>query len=181
MALPVGTTSFRRLTRKAIKSGGFLYEHFVRNQTDVLYFSFQAKHGWPKTIVRPHIHVIPATAVVGADATFIGNAYFLFRWYWTGIGTELKVPDVVAQQNLTLPITIGDQMEELVLGPEITPPAEVGPSSHLHVEMSRLGTNVLDTFDADAANGTAAANLAFVSDDCHMQLKATGTKFEYSN
>jgi hypothetical protein len=169
------------LTRKAIKSGGFLYDHFVRNQTDVLYYSFQTKHGWPRTPVRPHVHVIPTSLVAGAPSTVLGNAYFRFRWYWTGLGTDLAVPDTPTEQFIALPITIADQMQELAVGPLITPPAEATMSSHLHVEMSRLGADPLDTYDSDAFNGVVAANLAFISADCHAQLKQTGSLFEFSD
>lgn len=168
------------LDRKAIRTGAPLYDHFVRNQTDVLIYSFQTEHGWDGTIVRPHAHVIPTSLVVGDSATVLGNVYWLFRWAWTGIGTGLKIPVGSAWTNLniTQPITIGNQMEELIVGPSITPPSGLPLSAHLHVEMSRLGTNALDTYDSDSESGTAAANLALVSVDCHARRIRTGSKYE---
>lgn len=173
------------LTRQVITVGGFLFDHFAFNQDDTLCFSFQMKHEWViGTPIRPHIHAIPTSAVVGSDATVLGNVYTHWRWAWTCIGSGLKFPigAAIEEQYITTPITIGDQLEEITIGPTLTPPVGFGLSGHLHIEVSRLGLSAAqDTYHSSANTGIAAANLALASVDAHALVKSTGSKEEFSD
>jgi hypothetical protein len=177
----VGTAA-AALTRKELRGPNTsLYDFFVHNQLDVLYMGFQFPHGWARTPVRPHAHITPSSWSVGAAGTSLGNARFQWKYCWSGVGTGLVIPESAGWSTTTtdVPITIGDQYTELITGPLITPPAAATASSHLHVQVTRLTTDPADTYETASQYGTAAANLALLSVDCHAQVRTAGTITEY--
>ena len=63
-----------------------------------------------------------------------------------------------------------------------TPPSpDQSPSALLLVQLTRVGTNVADTYQGDNPDNTAANNLGILSLDVHYQVMQLGTTNEFSN
>lgn len=168
------------LTVEAYRDTPFVMSFFRSGQNDSLSFVYQMSHEWkPGTIVRPHVHTIPmANPAVQQNVRVIGQ----YAWTFESI---LALPANVGWTTfqVDVPINPGDAFVEKVIdvtgGVGITPPASVLESGFLLVYFQRNGANVADTYNTGKAGGTALANLALLSFDCHFQSQKVGTQIEF--
>jgi hypothetical protein len=168
------------LTAEPYLATSFRMLFFRHDQNDSLSFTYQMSHAWePGTIVRPHVHIIPMVNPAVTQNVFLQGQYV---WGITG----QPLPDVAGWTafDVTYPITttaaLIPEVIDLTGGVGFTPPALAVESSFLLVFIQRSGTNVLDTYSTNKPGpGTAAANLAVLSFDCHFQtVKPGGSQTE---
>jgi hypothetical protein len=148
-------------TVQAYRDTPMQYEFLRHDQDDTFYFQWQMSHRWVVgTDVNPHIHVVPCGNVTGNALP--ANAG------WTQFASTHTVNG--SDQYLELPMSMAGH---------ITPPAWADHSAHLHVVVRRAGNDPLDTYTASNPSGTAQANLALISVDCHVLNYPDGTIFEF--
>jgi len=147
---------------------------FRHNQDDQLSFAWQLPHKWrPGTAVRPHLHCVPM-------ASSAGNLYFSWSYCWAVYGSVIPSNSSWTTGTTTKAIASGDQYKHIIVDfSSISPPVGAKESSVLLFFVSRLGTNILDTYDGSKTGGTAAANLGLLSADMHYQSTKYGTEQEY--
>lgn len=103
-----------------------------------------------------HGHVIPL-------ANGSGDAYFYWQYCYFGTH-DSEAPALVGWTTgyTTLPIVAADihKTKKLSVATIAAPIAGISSSTQLLVLMTRLGTNLLDTYSTDKVGGTGAANIA---------------------
>lgn len=164
------------LTYEQYRDTGFNLYFFRHNQDDELSIIYQMPHSWnPTTDVWPHVHLIP----MGAGS---GDAYFSVLYAWVPVNNILGPISTWTSTNATISFVAGDQYKHRVVGlGNIAPPANAGPSTMFLIKITRLGTNLLDTYTADKPDGTAAANVGIIFADLHHQKISAGTTGQYYN
>lgn len=149
--------------------------YFMRHdQDDVITITYQMPHTWDTTTsVWPHIHYVPMAAASG-------NVYFSFSYVWVPRGELAPALASWTTGDKTIAIAAGDQFKHLAAGfATIAPPASAGASTMLLMKFTRLGDNILDTYDTDKTGGTAAANFGILYLDLHYQKVRAGTTSQF--
>ena len=149
----------------------FLAPHMRRDQADTLIIEWQMPHGWvPSRGVTPHLHIEPVA--VGAGLFALDVSY-----YWHVIG---DAPGAIVSVRSDTPLTAADYTRHKIAtlaNPEA--PSTAGASTFLHLIAARNTTR--DTYEGNATSGTAAANVAIKSIDCHVFVDRAGTQDQGSS
>lgn len=163
------------LTYEAFRDTGFLFYHFQHNQDDKLNMRFQLPHRCDT--YRPinlHIHMIPLADPASPEVIKFTGAY---AWAYPTFTT----PAVSSWTSIlaTHTVNAGDVNKAVILHlATITPPAGK-ELAVLLVYVSRVGTDIADTYTTSKAYGTSQANLGLLSLDVHYRINKTGTSIEY--
>jgi len=152
---------------------GFLSYKLRHDQNDFFQLKTQFDHTRKLATVLGdmHIHITPLAATPG-------DIYLSIAYHWHTFGDV--IPQIVSWQatNATIPILAADQFKYLIkpLGVIINPPASEGYSSSLLMKVTRLGTNLLDTYSGSSGDGgTAAANVVLWYMDAHTLQNRFGS------
>jgi hypothetical protein len=144
---------------------------------NLLSFTYQMQHSWDmKTPVKPHMHVIPMVAPPADRVVRMTGA-----WAWSQVNavTPLNVGWTTFTVDRT--ITAADAMRELIIPLATVPPLAVPATSDiLLLWVQRLGLNAADTYNTVKTPGTATANLAVISVDCHYFKSRNGSVGEFA-
>lgn len=162
------------LTLEGYRDSDFPIYFMRHDQDDTLTIIYQMPHMWDyTTAVWPHIHYIPMAAASG-------NVYFSFSYVWAPRGEVVPALSSWVSGNKTISITAGDQFKHLAAGfATINPPAAAGASTMLLMKITRLGDDVLDTYNTNKTGGTAAANFGVLYLDLHYQKIRAGTTSQF--
>lgn len=159
-------TGAASLSTAAYRDTGFRLYHFSSNQNDILSFAYQMPHGWARTPVRPHVHVLPTASATG---TVFWRAYY--TWSLTGSGQEVPALADWTRVEWEQPLTPADQYTESATSPGlITPPDWADASAHLLVHWERRAGTSFDTYNQV---------LPLLSFDVHVQVSTHGTVVEF--
>lgn len=131
--------------------------------TETLYIIFQMPHTWKEgTGIRPHLHWLPSN-------TNTGNVLWRIEYKWTNVGdTEsgsfttldsLDAADGVAEKHQVASFAEIDGSGKTL-------------SSVLSIQLSRIGGDASDTYNADAL---------LKEFDIHYQIDRIGSDNEFSN
>lgn len=162
----------------AYRDTGFILPFLRRDQDDFIYMSFQFSHRRQlgTNLASAHVHAIP---MASAD----GNVYWSYAYVWVKNGDAVPAIASWTSGNVTTAVLGADQYKEKIYNilTNIAAPASETDSSVLYVKLTRLGTNLSDTYDGDAGSGTAANNFAIVYLDCHTLVHKDGSDNELTN
>lgn len=164
------------LTEKAYRDTGFVMQWMVSNQADALCMAVQLNHNVEQgQQVRCHLHMIPT----GNGA---GNLYFSVRYTWTTRGTAIPaLSGWTVPTNITHAVALADRYKPQIVSLfTANAPVAQEASDFVLVYLSRLGNDPLDTYDSGDTDGTAAANMAILGIDCHVQVDKFGSDAEGS-
>ena len=168
------------LTYEQYRTAPFKAYFMRHDQNDELNYNFQMRHRWIRgTIVHLHVHFTGMSTWGAADPT--KNVYWQVNYCWVALG--VAVPDVGAGWTtvpVTMPVAKADQFEDALFELlDISPGAGAKESSIVRVQLIRLGTDPLDTYNDNKVGGTPAANLAMWDVDLHFQNGQIGTVVEF--
>jgi len=142
--------------------GIFLY-HFDKATEEELYFEVQLPHSMKEgTELRPHIHWAKPT-----DTT--GDVIWGLEYTMAGVGDTWEDTTII-KTDATPATTDGADIHMISAFPSIST-SDINLSGMICCRLFRDATNVLDTYDADAAT------LEF---DFHYQIDALGSFYEYN-
>lgn len=164
------------LTWQAFRDSPVTLGHFRRDQTDSLGYVWQLPHKWKiGTSVVPHIHCVPM-----GDPTVTEYAYFTMSYYWAVTGGAIPaVSGWATMTPIAFPIYPGDANKLKICSfGSVSPNTGALGSSCLLFHVSRVGGNVLDTYNTSNPYGAASANLALISSDLHYKAGTFGTESE---
>ena len=151
---------------------------FMRHdQDDTITITYQLPHRWiPNTEVRVHLHYIPMVTPAADEV-----AYLEYSYAWGHPNAELPAAAswTTGNVSLTIPSSGANTFFHKATSLFVDTPTGASESSFLIVRFSRLGTNGADTYTTAKATGTAAANLAILSVDCHYQSGKEGSVSEF--
>jgi len=125
-----------------------------------------------------HVHTIPMK-----NPTVDKYVVWQVKYYWFSTNEVLPassnwiVPSVPRQV-----ISNGDEFKHKIhtLVSDFSHPGVESASSILIAQITRLGTNVNDTYNDQKTYGTGLANLAILYFDIHYEADSTGTAGEFS-
>jgi hypothetical protein len=163
------------LTYEEYRDTGFNMDFFRHNQNDLLNMVYQMTHMWePTTAIFPHIHVIPMT-------TGSGNVYFEYAYAWVPFSGILPASSSWIVGYISSSFSSDDQYKHKIISfnDGFQPPENAGASTMFLIKLTRLGTNILDTYSQNKDSGTISANLAILAADVHYQKIKAGTPNEY--
>ncbi len=142
---------------------------FRHDQDDSISWVFQLPHFYkPTTDLHFHLHALPA-------GTLAGNIRFSLR-YWAGeIGTVVAAYANWNAINTTYQIELSDNGKNTLINGFIIPGTGLCESSIVICELTRLGTDPLDTYSSNKSWGTSQANLGILYGDIHYQGNKQGT------
>ena len=151
------------------------YQFLRRDQDDSFQVIYQMPHTWAKNAVNPHMHFIGCG---DSDGYVVVSGVYT----WSGIGHALPANADWTAFRAEKYVLGSDQWIEEVLGiGPINPPSWAGPSAQLHIRWTRPGSSDAgDTYHGNNPFGLAAANVALLALDCHVQIKTLGTMGEFS-
>ena len=133
---------------------------FSATQSEILYFRIQLPHGWKEgSDLNFHIHVTYPT-----NGT--GNSQWKFTYSWANIDGTFPT-ETTLLQTFAAP-TITDQ--HIIHSFGTISGTDKNISSILICSLSRLGTDVLDTY---------ASGIYGISADFHYQIDTIGSRQEY--
>lgn len=153
----------------------FSLPFFRHDQNDTVYMRYQMPHGWNKTAVRPHIHLMPC-AQVGLNVTQSIDIGYQLGWlpargFW---------PSTWTTGSITVPVS-GSMYESHVKASfgEIAVSNPLA-SDVLLVRIVRSGSGAVDTFTTSKPGaGLAAANVAILYADVHYRSDRAGSIAEF--
>ncbi len=152
---------------------GLLVPFLRRDQNDFINLIFQFSHRrQPATSAVIHAHLLP---MAGAD----GNVYWSWAYFWGLSHNTTVIPAAVGWTagNTTTPL-LGASQYKLgqygIVTATPAPDATEDTSSVLFMKLSRLGTNILDTYQGNAGAGVASENLGVVYVDAHFTADRQG-------
>jgi hypothetical protein len=150
--------------------------YFLRHdQADELHFALQMSHAWdPTTEVRFHVHLIPMVNPAVAQKIVLTGQY---AWASFGYAT----PADVDWTDFTGELTVGTSdafKEAFVQCFSTTAPAAAQHESAILLIYLKRDSGGADTYTTGKSGGTAAANVAILSADCHYQKNKDGTSTE---
>ena len=165
-------TGASALTIEAYRDTPFRMYFTQHNQADQLHFTYQMSHDWDGTAVKPHMHIIPMSSGSGL-------IHFAGQYAWVQVnGAALPANASWTPFTGSLSVTPADQyIERIISFGEVQPLANPKASDILCIEVERVPAT--DTYETSKSPGTAAANVAIVSVDCHYRIGKLGTTNEF--
>lgn len=139
--------------------------------TDALTLYAQMSHGWARTLVRPHCHIMPLYNPVAQSVV-----RFSGQWAWTDVNGVLPAGGSwtsFGPVDVTIETTDALKHKLVSIG-TVAPSAAPGSSSVLVVHVMRDGASASDTYTV-----SGPSNLAVLGCDVHYQANAFGTTAEY--
>jgi len=171
----IGTAQW---TTEQIRDTGFIVPWLRHDQDDFFQIRVQFTHRrkLQTNLASLHIHAIPGGAVSG-------NVYFSYAYTWVKADDTIPAISGWTSGNITTAVAGTDQWKHKVynLLTNISPPTSESHSSMLLVKLSRLGTNILDTYTDSKPSGTAQANFGVLYLDCHTQVDKPGSDNELTD
>lgn len=167
-------TAAAALTYEVYRDTPFFMYFFRHNQSDSLSMRYQFPHGVHlTTAVVPHLHLIPMVSPGGTPQ----NLRLIGRYTWSSGGAAVPAnASWTTFGPINVPIAAGDEfVPKLVDLATVTAPASMKGSDHLLVFCQRDGTNIGDTYNTGKVGGTALANVALLSLDCHYRKATRGS------
>lgn len=152
---------------------GLIVPFLRRDQSDFVNLILQFSHRrQPNTSCIVHAHLIPMAA---SD----GNVFWSWSWFWATTHDTMVIPAIVGWTlgNTTIPLLGVDQYklgQYLITIATPAPDLTENTSSILFMKLSRLGTNINDTYQGNAGAGVNAENLAVVYIDAHFTVDRQG-------
>lgn len=159
------------MTVQAYRDTSFLIEHCRHDQDDVIgYFKFQFGHKKKRDtpITSVHVHCIPC----GTNPATAKNVRFSWAYTWQNSGGVFPANASWISGTSDMPISTTGQYTGLIhsFSVNLTPPSPEHYSSWLLFRVLRLSSSGSDTYVQSNPSGTAAANLAILGVDCHIQF-----------
>lgn len=151
---------------------GLIVPFLRRDQSDFINLIFQFSHRKQLGTVLASLHA----HVIGMAAS-AGNVFWSWAYTWQNVGSIIPAIGSWVTGTTTSPIAAADQYKMLLLDifTGIAAPASEDYSSHLFVKLSRIGTNISDTYQGNAGTGVASENLAIAYVDCHFPMDRPGS------
>lgn len=162
------------MTYEAFRDTSYFMGFFRHNADVDLSFEYQMPHSWdPRTVVRPHLHVMPM-------ANGSGNVRISGIYYWSL--NSVAVPAAASWSSFTVDTAFvaADQYQhKLIAIGELSPPSGAQESDVLLLFVQRpAASDAADTYQTNKDHGTATANLGLLSADLHFQPIKRGTVTE---
>ena len=159
-------------TSEAYRDTGVTMEFVDHDQVSVMDGQLQIDHDWDlDTLIRMHMHTIPMT---GVD----GNVYWSFKYWFSPLSTVIPAVASWTTDNVTTTYVAADQYKHKITQIFEFTPSSASASSILLFQISRLATNILDTYDTNKDHGTAVSNLGIMYIDAHYMKSSPGTATE---
>lgn len=158
------------LTNEALISGSpVTIPWFRHDQDDTITFVFQLPHSVkPNSDLHFHLHAIPMGSVGGN---------VLFRWKYAVVPIDSSIPAYASwtTADVVWPITAAMKQKNTLLNGFVISGVNFCESSIVIVEISRLGSDVRDTYTSNKNYATLQANLGILYGDMHYVSNKQGT------
>lgn len=155
-------------TTEAYRDTGYIMNFLRHDQDDYFQIKLQFNHQrkLQSLLDDIHLHLIPM-----ANGT--GNVYLQIQYFWSNPGEVIPATTGWTTTYKTIPIAPTDLYMHALVGllTNVTPPNNEKASSILLVKITRLWTNILDTYTANKDHWSPAANIAVMYLDAHTKTE----------
>jgi hypothetical protein len=157
-------------TTEEYRDTNFRMPFLSNNQDDDIHQVYQMTHRYDgESNAKLHLHALPM-------ASASGIVYLEYQWCWLPAGVEIPALSGWNTGNISLSVDAADQYKGKIYSLlDMVNSNNAGESSILRLYISRLGTNVNDTYSGNKDHGTGAANFGIDYFDLHIGCNKVGT------